>query len=77
MVTGRNPLGGRGKPKYEEDNTMKNTNVYEDNGHFFFEDEQDCVEISEMVSVDSITWDVRDGYILSDGRNLRDIIIGA
>ena len=56
---------------------MKNTNVYEDNGHFFFEDEQDCVEISEMVSVDSITWDERDGYILSDGRNLRDIIIGA
>jgi hypothetical protein len=48
---------------------------YTQNGRFFFEDENDVVEVSEWVDVHTLVWDEYQGYILPDGRNLRDIVI--
>ena len=48
---------------------------YTQNGRFFFEDENDVVEVSEWVDVHTLVWDEYQGYILADGRNLRDIVI--
>ena len=48
---------------------------YTQNGRFFFEDENDVVEVSEWVDVHTLVWDEYQGYILADGRNLRDIVV--
>ena len=48
---------------------------YTQNGRFFFEDENDVVEVSEWVDVRTLVWDEYQGYILPDGRNLRDIVV--
>ena len=48
---------------------------YMQNGRFFFEDENDVVEVSEWVDVHTLVWDEYQGYILPDGRNLRDIVV--
>ena len=56
---------------------MMNSHVdcYTQNGRFFFEDENDVVEVSEWVDVHTLVWDEYQGYILPDGRNLRDIVV--
>lgn len=48
---------------------------YMQNGRFFFEDENDVVEVSEWVDVHTLVWDEYQGYILPDGCNLRDIVV--
>ena len=48
---------------------------YTQNGRFFFEDENDVVEVSEWVDVHTLVWDEYQGYILPDGRHLRDIVV--
>ena len=48
---------------------------YTQNGRFFFEDENDVVEVSEWVDVHTLVWDEYQGSILPDGRNLRDIVV--
>lgn len=50
-------------------------NVYrDDEDRIWFEDEQENVELTEWVDVDTMEYDEHRGYILPDGRNLTDII---
>jgi hypothetical protein len=50
-------------------------NTYTDEqGRFHFADKQADVVLSEDVSGHTIYWDEYAGYILDDGRNVRDLI---